>query len=127
MSLNLKTITIDNIEDKEDIKAALIALAGDDGDLLGYNGEEYLRDDAKKAGYNNNADFYADKAIKSLPDYVYGSHNKLSEAIKQFVYDWMESDQYYVDYRVETCLIEQSIDPDNNVGMYISLAYIDEA
>ena len=48
----------------------------------------------------------------------------LDKAIKQYVYDWMGVDQYYIDYKVETTVI---CGKENDVSLLISLAYIDEA
>ena len=116
MSLQLSDVRIFDIKDKKEIKTALLCLTECDSDFLGDNGEEYLQDEAKKAGYNNNADFYADKAINSLPDNY--DDTDVSAVIRQYVYDWMEHDSYYIDYRVGTTYVSKN-------SLHVFLAYID--
>ena len=61
MTLTLKRFEIDS---PEDIVGALIELAEIDADFNGENGEEYLWDRAKDAGYKTNAEYLAN--LRSL-------------------------------------------------------------
>ena len=116
MSLELKTAIIRVPRNKEHVKAALIALSRNDADWSGDNGEEYLRKEAKDAGYNNNADYFADKFVDALPkDYVKDAVRPVVEA---YVNAWLGHDSYYADYQVE---VTEGVAWE----MIISLAYID--
>lgn len=116
MSLELKTVIINNVYDKDDIKTALVALSCYDADWSGNNGEEYLRKEAKDAGYDNNAAYFADKFVDALPDsYV---KEAVRPVVESYVNAWMGHDSYYADYQVKVTK--------GTVGeLIISLAYID--
>lgn len=116
MSLELKTAIVYDINIKKYIKSALITLSCDDADWSGNNGQEYLRKEAKDAGYDNNADYFADKFVDALPeDYVRAA---VRPVIESYVNAWIGHDSYYKEYQLEVT--------DGTVGeMIISLAYID--
>lgn len=116
MSLELKTVVICEPRNKRHVKSALVALSCYDADWSGDNGKEHLRKEAKEAGYNNNADYFADKFVDALPnDYV---KEAVRPVVESYVNAWMGHDSYYADYQVEVT--------EGTVGeLIISLAYID--
>lgn len=63
-----------------------------DDDFNGNNGEEYLWDIAKEAGFNTNFEYTLFEAGKQ-PD--------LAKRIENFVDIWMEKDNYYKEYRLK--------------------------
>ena len=64
---------------KESMKTALLELAEFDSDFNGDNGDEYLWDEAKEAGYENNAKYVTDEVLKT-----YDGTN-VKETVKNFV------------------------------------------
>ena len=72
---------------EHDIASALANIAECDADFSGENGEDYLWDKAKLAGYDSNLEYCLD-AIKDV---------KLdSEKIKKFMHLWLDNDDYYI-------------------------------
>ena len=91
MTLILKRFEIDS---PEDIVGALIDLAEIDADFNGENGEEYLWDRAKNAGYETNAEY--------LANLVVSKDNDFESCVKTYVDEWIGKDFYYQEYEVET-------------------------
>lgn len=63
-----------------------------DEDFNGNNGEEYLWEKAKKAGFKSNSEYALFEAGKQ-PD--------LAKRIEEFVKIWMESDGFYEEYHLK--------------------------
>lgn len=84
-----------NVVEAKNRDSLLSALIGsvDDNDLNGENGEEYLWESAKNAGFDNNLDFIAD-VVKNVE-----SDKKCIEEFFKLCYG---ADSYYEDYEVDT-------------------------
>ena len=90
MTLILKKFEIDS---PKDIVNALVSLAEIDADFNGENGEEYLWEIAKTAGYETNADYLANTIVKSDHDF--------ESCVRTYVDEWIGKDFYYKGYEME--------------------------
>ena len=79
--------------DKESLKAALAEISETDADFIGDNGDDYLWDAARAAGFETNFDYVFDQ-IKDDDE---------KTLIKRFFDFWVGHDSYYeaYDYIVE--------------------------
>lgn len=109
--LEVKSVLVEE-STKEGIIDALIKLSDFDADFIGDNVDEYLWDEAKEQGFENNRDYTLNK-IKDI------KNTDLSRMIEDFLYLWMRYDDYYYqehDYSV--------VKDENKNIISISVAYI---
>lgn len=102
--LYLISVVINN--NKNEVENFLWGLSQRDDDFNGNNGSEYLWETAQEAGFKTNYDYVLSVASKKE-----GSVS----IIETFVEEWMESDNYYLSYRLE---IEET-----EGKLFIALAY----
>jgi len=76
---------------KDDILNALRAIADNDMDFNGENGEDYLWAEAKQNGFISNVDY----VMNEMRDF-----NNEEEMIEKFIEMWMGKDDYYQNFSV---------------------------
>lgn len=75
---------------KSNFRDDLVKFLGFDCDVSGENGEEYLWEESKKKGYDNNAEYTVDKMIG-----VYGESNyAIKESLKQVLQHCYYTDRF---------------------------------
>ena len=94
--LNHVTLVINSIHDKKELKKVLIRLSSIDNDFSSFNGDEYLRDEARAAEAKSNALYYADKFINQLPDNY--TDDNVTVCISNFLSSWLDGDANYGEY-----------------------------
>ena len=91
-ALRLAYATVEHPGDRADLLEALLSFAEDyDNDFNGQNGEEYLWDDAKEAGFSSNAEYLLDDLDKAYP-------TDDRTLIAEYFSEWLGHDNYYHDY-----------------------------
>jgi len=95
------------VKTPEDLVLFLQSFTYIDADISGDNGDEYLWDDARKAGYNTNAEFLANYVVEN------NKGASVKECAKAFTEEWLSRDSYYEDMKLETLEVE----PDEYVGI----------
>ena len=117
----ISILNIVDIQSAADVVRALKALAEIDNDFNGTNGEEYLWNPAKRAGYKDNASFLADTVIEVIGKGV--NKDSFEEYVTAYVNVWIGEDPYYKDYEV---IVKRVDDGTSLAGKYvISLAIVD--
>ncbi len=106
MENNLFLTSVIINDNKEDVEFLLWALSQKDDDFNGNNGELYLWDTAKEAGFKTNYEYVLSVAEKE-EDTV--------SMIEKFLEEWFESDNYYLSYRLSVERIDGKL--------FIALAY----
>lgn len=77
------------VQSKSELAESLIGIAEGDLDFSGANGEEYLWEHAKKAGFETNMAYAINVAMKE---------SSTKEIAEKFVSVWMDHDTYYDNY-----------------------------
>jgi hypothetical protein len=85
-----------NTRDAEDVRKALISLCDIDEDMNGNNGEEYLWDVAKTAGFESNAEYLADLVMTD--EKLATARDKFEAFAREF---FISNDNYYEGYELE--------------------------
>ncbi len=111
------SVVLKDIKTAEDIAAALVELGSQiDADNSGENGDEYLWAEAKKAGFENNFDFLANKVV------FHSSANSKKHGIKayvdRFIKEWSDRDDYYSGFDVEIKKLNGDAEDPNMTGIY---------
>lgn len=94
MALSSYLVVVEKPGDMESLKKAFIDLADTDADFSGENGDDYLRDEVREAGYESNAEYYAEKVIKE------GIENGQTQVqmLENYLGVWIGGDSYYKEY-----------------------------
>lgn len=79
-------ITLITVAVKDNLEEALRELAEHDADFCGENGDEYLWEETREAGFETNLDFVLDEIKDTKDD---------EEKINEFIERWILSDNYY--------------------------------
>ncbi len=97
LELELKTVTIENINNRESILDSMALL--EDEDFNGNNGKEYTSKEALKEGFNSNKDYI----INRLQHITY---KEPIELIQSYIEEWLKFDDYYRLYDYEVTYID---------------------
>ena len=99
-------LVLKDIKTTEDIINFLVELGSIDADFSGANGEEYLWDDARAKGYENNATYLANEVVfhSSVP-----SNKGMLAYAKEFAQQWLSRDTYYRSIEITV----EKLDPDD--------------
>lgn len=107
--LSLFTAPVEGSTKQEKIDSivnAMCSFSDTDCDFNGENGEDYLWDDTKAAGYKCNLDYTADICRKeSTP----------KKALFKFAELWLGRDTYYDNYKVEYTTKNNDFDDEINI------------
>lgn len=87
--LQIIDLTVDKKLDKDEILNELSLLDTDD-DFNGNNGKEYTWDEALKNGFDSSQEYVIDHLEKSPLQGI--------ELIKEFFYQWLDPDNYILEY-----------------------------
>lgn len=105
MSLNL--VALDFTPDKEDSEIQLLEALDElarnwDNDFSGENGEDYLWEDSKEEGYENNADYVFNYIKESIEDGYYNKYKlnsvRYATIVEDYLDMWLGGDNYYGEY-----------------------------
>ena len=111
------SVVLKDIKTAEDIVDALVELGSQiDADNSGENGDEYLWDEAKKASFENNFNFLADKVV--FHSSVNSKKHGIKAYVDQFIKEWSDRDGYYSEFNVEIRKLNGDAEDPNMTGIY---------
>lgn len=114
MNTNTRLI-IREINNVNDVEAALIELGSIDADFSGGNGDDYLWDIAKKRGFETNAEYLAHYVVnhpKTAPK------KGVVDYCSRFTKEWAKRDSYYNTLDIDVVKLNGYADDPNIQGIY---------
>ena len=90
--LRQEIITIDNINDREEVLNILSDVYTDE-DFCGNNGEDFTWEEALEEGFESTQDYVIDKLRKSDLNGI--------DLVQKFLSEWLDNDGYYTNWEVD--------------------------